>query len=88
MREKIQVALYLTDYDMKFVACYSGEDSDRLSKNIRVSNIVIVEFEDRNENELMQAKVAAVEIEIEQANNVLQKALQKKQDLLSLEYKE
>jgi len=81
MSKKIQVALFTTNYGLTYAGQVYASNSD-----IRISKIVDIEFEDRDKDEIMQAKVAAVEIEIEQANNVLQKALQKKQDLLALEH--
>jgi len=81
MSEKRQVALFTTNYGLT----YAGQVYESTS-DIRISKIVDVEFKDRDKDEIMQDKVAAVEIEIEHAKNVLQKALQKKQELLSLEH--
>jgi len=83
MREKRQVALYTMGCNVIYVSEVSAYNTD-----IQISKAVEVEFEERDKDELMQAKVAAVEIEIAEANNVLQKALQKKQELLALEHKE
>jgi len=83
MSEKRQVALFTMACGVIYVNEVSKYNSD-----VRASKIVEVEFEDRDKDEIMQDKVAAVELEIEQANNVLQKALQKKQELLALEHKE
>ena len=81
MSEKMQVALFTMDYGLTYVAKVSEYNSE-----VRVSKVVEVEFEDRDKDEMIQAKLAAVEIEISKANDVLQTALQKKQELLALEY--